>query len=167
MAYKGTPLSLETRQKIRVANMGEKNHRWGKHWSEEDKARISASLKGRAKSPEHIKNVADAQRGKPRPNISGHNHWNWKARSKEERAGRPKPEICEVCGSGGAIMFDHDHKTGQFRGWICRGCNTALGHTRDSIEVLSKLIIYLQDSQNNQTPSFITPEEARKFRGRS
>lgn len=68
-----------------------------------------------------------------------------------EIAGRPRPSICESCGGGGKIYFDHNHKTGKFRGWICQGCNSALGHARDNVEVLYKLIAYLQtDKSINQ-----------------
>jgi hypothetical protein len=61
-----------------------------------------------------------------------------------EKAGRPRPEICEVCGANEKIVYDHDHATGKFRGWICFSCNTALGHARDNVEVLYKLIDYLK-----------------------
>src|ERR1700748_160525 len=49
---------------------------------------------------------------------------------RERIAGRPRPTLCELCGGEGKIKFDHDHQTGQFRGWICHGCNYALGHAR-------------------------------------
>lgn len=68
----------------------------------------------------------------------------------EEVAGRPKPVICEVCGGSGRIVFDHDHNKGRFRGWICMGCNTTLGHVRDSKETLGKLIKYLEESEKSQ-----------------
>ena len=61
----------------------------------------------------------------------------------EERAGRLRPKTCEVCGKSGRICFDHDHKTGKFRGWLCVGCNTFLGRIDDNKEVLKKLISYL------------------------
>ncbi len=61
----------------------------------------------------------------------------------EEISGRAKPLVCEICGGGGKICFDHDHVTGKFRGWICHNCNTALGLARDRMEVLQKLIDYL------------------------
>lgn len=55
-----------------------------------------------------------------------------------------KPNICSVCGSPGRICFDHNHKTGKFRGWLCSGCNLALGNVRDSPETLRKLADYLE-----------------------
>lgn len=64
----------------------------------------------------------------------------------EKIAGRKKPEQCEVCGAFGRIVFDHDHKTGEFRGWICNRCNVALGMANDNIEILELLIKYLKQN---------------------
>lgn len=70
-------------------------------------------------------------------------------------AGRPKPEVCEVCGGNHhrpGIFFDHCHSTGIFRGWICDRCNKTLGMVKDSAELLRKLAEYLEvhdDKVNN------------------
>jgi len=61
----------------------------------------------------------------------------------EEQAGRPRPEICEICEQKDRIVFDHNHKTGAFRGWICNRCNVVLGKVKDDKELLNKLISYL------------------------
>lgn len=61
----------------------------------------------------------------------------------EIRAGRPKPATCEICGSPEKIVYDHNHETGKFRGWICCACNTALGNAKDSPSVLRKMLDYL------------------------
>ena len=62
---------------------------------------------------------------------------------KEKIAGRKKPEQCEICGAFGKICFDHNHETGEFRGWICKRCNTVLGFVKDDSELLVKLSKYL------------------------
>ena len=69
----------------------------------------------------------------------------------EKLAGRPRPIICEIpnCGSTKKICFDHDHKTNEFRGWICDNCNKALGHVKDRIEILENLIVYLRNNNEN------------------
>jgi RNase P subunit RPR2 len=67
-----------------------------------------------------------------------------KAKRQEEIAGRPRPTICEVCWQPGQIVFDHNHKTGEFRGWICADCNKTLGNSRESVERLLLLARYLQ-----------------------
>ena len=60
---------------------------------------------------------------------------------------RPKPINCECCGKfipNNKPCYDHDHETGQFRGWLCYSCNTGLGKLGDNIEGLEKAIEYLK-----------------------
>src|SRR5262245_5811176 len=67
---------------------------------------------------------------------------------KIRKAGRPRPTICEVCGaSSKRICFDHCHTSGQFRGWLCSGCNSALGMVKDNAETLRRLADYLVKSR--------------------
>lgn len=33
---------------------------------------------------------------------------------------------CAICGRKLFLVLDHNHKTGQARGYLCRGCNTKL-----------------------------------------
>lgn len=59
--------------------------------------------------------------------------------------GRKRPKTCDVCRRRDQpIHYDHCHKSGLFRGWLCRDCNAVLGYVRDSITVLRKLIEYLE-----------------------
>ena len=54
---------------------------------------------------------------------------------------------CEICGGdngGRTLMLDHCHATGQIRGMLCRGCNHALGHFKDSIELMNAADLYLE-----------------------
>ena len=70
---------------------------------------------------------------------------NRRVRQKEAKAGRSKPKACEVCGdTNQKIHFDHCHISGKFRGWLCRGCNVALGCVKDSPTILRKLAKYLE-----------------------
>jgi hypothetical protein len=67
---------------------------------------------------------------------------------------RSKPDICECCGKSAleksknrkplSLVLDHDHKTGEFRGWICHDCNSALGRAGDDLTGVMNLIRYLQ-----------------------
>lgn len=66
--------------------------------------------------------------------------WN----AKERKAGRRKPSLCEQCGKLGRICFEHDHKTGKFRGWLCHSCNMILGYANDDPDLLVKLAKYLK-----------------------
>jgi len=63
---------------------------------------------------------------------------------------------CDACGdtidsnnrdAPGLIgHIDHDHATGQVRGYLCRYCNHALGNAKDSVDRLQLLIRYLERS---------------------
>ena len=37
-----------------------------------------------------------------------------------------------------------NHKTGEFRGWICHNCNTALGLVNDDIQTLGLMLLYIK-----------------------
>ena len=57
--------------------------------------------------------------------------------------------VCATCGTdkpgGRWEMFacDHDHKTGQVRGLLCKGCNIALGEVGDNTQTLTRMVEYL------------------------
>jgi hypothetical protein len=58
-------------------------------------------------------------------------------------------ECCAVCGSTSpgsekkSWAVDHCHNSGVVRGILCFSCNVVLGHVRDDVERLEKLINYL------------------------
>jgi hypothetical protein len=58
---------------------------------------------------------------------------------------------CPVCkkttiaGLTSKIVLDHDHNTGEVRGWICDSCNTGLGRFKDNIILLDNAKKYLKD----------------------
>jgi hypothetical protein len=62
---------------------------------------------------------------------------------------------CEICGKKNLLgldhCFDHDHKTGKFRGILCRKCNTALGSLGDTIWHLRRAIRYLQKTSHKNS----------------
>lgn len=43
------------------------------------------------------------------------------------------------------VRFDHNHATGEFRGFLCASCNTGLGQLKDSIAVLRSALAYLEE----------------------
>ena len=66
------------------------------------------------------------------------------------RKQHPRPEVgspCECCGkpqrNNKPLALDHDHETGQFRGWPCTGCNTAIGKLGDSVDGVRAALEYL------------------------
>lgn len=67
---------------------------------------------------------------------------------REVAAGRPRPDLCEVCNELHIrIVWDHDHETGEFRGWICDRCNRVLGLVYDNPHLLQQLSDYLKLSK--------------------
>lgn len=115
---------------------GNINHNAGKQWDEATKKKISDSHK--------------------RFNHHGERNQAWKGGNSRnfrvKNAPRPRPEVCEVCGAfagtgKAGIHYDHDHTTGEFRGWICMRCNIALGMVKDNAETLVALSEYLLKSR--------------------
>ena len=62
---------------------------------------------------------------------------------------------CECCGKPvhRNWQLDHCHETGDFRGWICKGCNTGMGGIGDTEESLIRALEYLRRSKKNENPS--------------
>ncbi len=50
---------------------------------------------------------------------------------------------CPICLKTKALVWDHDHETGNRRGWICNTCNLGLGKLGDTIEALDRARVYL------------------------
>ena len=87
-----------------------------------------------------------------------------KIRSKERAAIKKKfknikppefGELCECCGKPVTRnwQLDHCHDTGDFRGWLCKQCNTGLGNLGDNLQSLQLAVEYLQRAEQNANPS--------------
>jgi len=62
---------------------------------------------------------------------------------------------CAICGiepladDGKLTLFlDHDHKRQRARGFLCNGCNTAIGMFREDRDAMRQAILYLEDWAN-------------------
>lgn len=55
-----------------------------------------------------------------------------------------KCAICDTKEKTKHLAVDHCHATGRVRGLLCTNCNQGLGHMKDSIILLQKLINYLE-----------------------
>jgi len=101
--------------------------------------------KWRDRNPERLKAYVAVRRERKRAN-------------KEFLAGRPKPDACEICGGNeGGIVFDHSHKFGHFRGWLCDRCNSALGFANDDPILLMKMASYLLRTKDSTEPQLALP----------
>jgi hypothetical protein len=70
-----------------------------------------------------------------------------------------KQEKCDICGGNEfagsknnkhlgkiyALVMDHNHKSGKFRGMLCNHCNRGLGNFKDNINTLQAAIEYLRE----------------------
>jgi len=123
-----------------------------RRYRDREKARIYARH-WRAKNPGRRREL-DAQRRRRWPT-----YWIDRNQTRQEaKAGRPKPDRCEVCGgTDGGIAFDHCHQRGIFRGWICAFCNTILGLAKDDPNRLLMLVAYLERTKGIMPPQLTLP----------
>ncbi|WP_407944921.1 endonuclease VII domain-containing protein [Paenibacillus cymbidii] len=65
---------------------------------------------------------------------------------------------CAICGSSKALekmntnlYVDHCHKTGGVRGLLCQKCNAGLGMFKESLELIKRAAVYLNNSSSGAT----------------
>jgi hypothetical protein len=111
-----------------------------------------SALKYRAANLDKVRDEeASRARAKRRNDPEGQRIRNARFRAKREAdrvriAGRPRPEVCDICDGNHhlGIVFDHCHASGRFRGWLCDRCNKTLGLVKDDVGLLMKLANYLE-----------------------
>jgi len=61
----------------------------------------------------------------------------------------PKGSKCKLCGDNKNLVFDHDHLTEKFRGWLCDPCNRAIGtiESRVGVNWLQKVTEYTSQKE--------------------
>lgn len=135
-----------------------------KQRSTEEKARREARRRERYLSdPEYrAKQLENARKWKARnPDYKHRRNARWLKKRHAELAalaGRPRPTVCDACGrSDDRIVFDHCHKRGHFRGWLCDRCNRVLGVVADDSNVLIKLLAYLARTKGLVSPQLTLP----------
>jgi hypothetical protein len=70
---------------------------------------------------------------------------------KKENPKPPKGTKCTIdeCNNTD-LHLDHNHETGEFRGWICTNHNTGIGKIGDTLEDSIKILKYLLKTENNE-----------------
>lgn len=87
--------------------------------------------------------------------VSKQRHRAWYLKNRErtneekrlERLARRQQSFgsCKICFKETYLDYDHCHLSNEFRGYICRNCNLALGHAFDNQQTLYNMIQYLRD----------------------
>ena len=56
-------------------------------------------------------------------------------------------DVCAICNKKGddrhCLVFDHDHASNKFRGWLCDPCNRSMGGQGDKLETLTARFAYI------------------------
>jgi protein-arginine kinase activator protein McsA len=50
---------------------------------------------------------------------------------------------CQICFKKKRLVLDHDHSTGEIRGFLCSDCNLGLGRFFDNTKILNNAVRYL------------------------
>lgn len=129
-------------------------------WSAKNRERIAAyARKRRAEHPEINKRTTLWRQANPeRAKLSRERQDAKRVRDQEVIAGRPRPDICDICAKPQPrIVFDHSHQHGHFRGWLCDRCNTILGWAEDDAQLLLAMVAYLRRTKENVSPQLTLP----------
>lgn len=61
-----------------------------------------------------------------------------------------EPFECPICGKRtiagitSKVVLEHNHHTGEVRGWVCDSCNTGIGRFKDDVELLKRAIKFIE-----------------------
>jgi len=109
----------------------------------ENFARNQNNLHGIIRRPSCIKCRTDIDKRAPKTK-----------QAKQMDKDKPKtgePFVCPICrkrsivGVTAKIVADHDHHTGNIRGFICDSCNTGLGRFKNGENYLMNAVNYIKD----------------------
>lgn len=121
----------------------------GIKWTQERREKMSKIFKGRIFTDEWKKKISEARKKVIGVRSSNYKHGKYAVIGAIKRSAPPKPEFCEVCNMPErelkqGLYVDHNHRTNEFRGWLCHRCNVALGFVNDNPDILQALINYLK-----------------------
>lgn len=144
---KKNPKKRAEQEKRRFKKHKQKIYKQQKDWRDKNSERLRSIVAKRARV---------WRKNNPKKFQMTQQHYKEKQELKRiEVAGRPRPEVCELCNEtaepikngGYRTVFDHNHITGQFRGWICDRCNKVLGLIEDNPDLLKAMIVYLKENK--------------------
>lgn len=118
--------------------------------SEEEKAyqkEYRARRKAELKAQRDAKYAANPEPARARQRVYNRKKSGMLNPPAESRSG-----ACEVCKREfDSLHLDHDHSTGIIRGWLCSGCNTAIGLMRDDPSTMRAAALYVETRGKNVT----------------
>jgi hypothetical protein len=117
-----------------------------KQWRAENKAKADGYVKKwKAANREAIIVAAKKYRDENKVKVKAATKLSvWRKQGLDPSTFPPQSELCDVCGSRERICMDHCHEKIVFRGWLCNGCNAALGFAKDNPATLRALADYLE-----------------------
>jgi hypothetical protein len=98
-----------------------------KRWRKKNPNKVRENMRRwKTENPERLRTINRRRRGLPVPPY-------------------PAPTHCECCRRPftKTPALDHDHETGQFRGWLCGKCNVAIGMLGDTLQGVENASRYL------------------------
>lgn len=73
---------------------------------------------------------------------------------------------CLICCKAQKLGVDHDHRTGEIRGLLCRSCNQGIGIFEDSPTLLFNAIAYLEKNMSNEKSDDLKGKTVSEGQGR-
>ena len=131
--------------------MPHKNRAAAHAYREANRAHINGQRRQRyAKNPERTLAPSREYQAKHRLAITARRRYR-KFGTDGEAQYAAQQGLCAICGGAmvrrarrtDAAHFDHDHKTGKPRGWLCSRCNLGIGLFGDDDVLLQKAVNYL------------------------
>lgn len=116
----------ETKQKMSINSMGNKNHFYGRHHSNESKLKMRNSLLGKKLSKETKIKMARSKLGDKNPMWKG-SSVSYNALHTWIHKYKPKPKLCEKCHKN--KPYDVANISGKYKRdindyrWLCRRCH--------------------------------------------
>ena len=110
---------------------------------------MSAGKYGRSLEckPCHNKRKASYRKLNPSSYRDSNQKWQcvhiYKITLEEYKERMSSSDVCEICNAKDNLCYDHDHKTMEFRGVLCKKCNKGLGNLGDTLEGVMRAVNYL------------------------
>lgn len=106
------------------------------------------------KGQEALKRAQEKRKGSKKNKLNWHKH-NLKRHygitlEEYDKLLEKQDGVCAICGginiNGRRLYVDHNHRTNKIRKLLCHNCNSLIGYAKENIEILTKVIKYLENN---------------------